>query len=157
MSTENSKKQSPDLTYFIVVDDNGNRRIGFRDHEQKEVIPPVYYVMLKLQNGKTIFNHGGDFKDGLAVMLNREGKFGLIDTKGNTVVPFRYDHVSNTVENGMIFFRLGNTCGFMKMDTSVVVEYPNCTVLVQTHDHVYHVEYNFGETQTEIDLDKINT
>ncbi len=35
------------------------------------------------------------FVEGVAAVQRPNGKYGMIDTEGNTVIPFRYDHISN--------------------------------------------------------------
>ena len=35
------------------------------------------------------------FLEGVAAMKNSKGKYGMIDTDGNTVIPFRYDYISS--------------------------------------------------------------
>jgi len=41
------------------------------------------------------------FLEGVAVCTNVEGKYGVIDTDGNTVIPFTYDYISN-ISSGTI-------------------------------------------------------
>lgn len=141
------------LVPFAFEDGDGNRRMGFKDADQKERRPAIYYVRVKFPDGSEIFNHDGEFNNGLAVVMNREGKFGLIDTDGNAVIPLQYDSISNVIVKDILFFRNGSTCGFMKTDGLVIAEYPGCTFLQQTHDHVYRIEYNGGDDRAELDLD----
>lgn len=141
------------LVPFAFEDGDGNRRMGFKDADQKERIPAIYYVRVKFPDGSEIFNLDGEFNNGLAVVMNREGKFGLIDTDGNAVIPLQYDSISNVIVKDILFFRNRSTCGFMKTDGLVIAEYPGCTFLQQTHDHVYRIEYNGGDDRAELDLD----
>lgn len=156
MRTVNENKNTAyfeELVPFAFEDSDGNRRMGFKDANQKENIPAIYYVRVKLSDGKEIFNHDGEFNNGLAVVMNREGKFGLIDTNGHAVIPLRYDSISNVIVKDILFFRIGSTCGFMKTNELVMAEYPDCTFFQQTHDHVYHIEYNGGDNCVELNLD----
>ena len=110
-------------------------------------------VRVKLPDGSEIFNHDGEFNNGLAVVMNREGKFGLIDTDGRVVIPLQYDTISNVIVKDILFFRKGSICGFMRMNELVIAEYPDCTFFQQTHDHVYRIEYNGGNDRVELNLD----
>ena len=141
------------LAPFAFEDGDGNRRMGFKDANQKETIPAIYYVRVKLPDGSEIFNHDGEFNNGLAVVMNREGKFGLIDTDGRVVIPLQYDTISNVTVKDILFFRKGSICGFMRMNELVIAEYPDCTFFQQTHDHVYRIEYNGGNDRVELNLD----
>ena len=138
---------------FILEDIDESRRIGYKDSNHQERIPPIYYVQVILPDGREIWNQDGEFQNGLAVVMNKEGRFGLIHADGSVVIPLQYDNISNVIVNDTLFFRKGSTCGFMKTNQLVIAEYPNCTYLQQKHDHVYRIEYNDGETQTELDLD----
>ena len=40
------------------------------------------------------------YLEGVAAM-EKDGYWGMVDTKGNTVIPFRYDYVSN-VSSGIV-------------------------------------------------------
>ena len=42
-----------------------------------------------------IYTYAGMFNEGLIVLGNRDGKKGVIDTNGNTVLPFVYDEISD--------------------------------------------------------------
>ena len=41
------------------------------------------------------------FVEGVAAVQKANGKYGMIDTEGNTVIPFRYDYISN-VSSGLV-------------------------------------------------------
>lgn len=41
------------------------------------------------------------FIEGVAAMQKKNGKYGMIDTEGNTVIPFRYSYISN-VSSGLV-------------------------------------------------------
>ena len=153
MDEKKNTERFEEIEPFVFEDSDGNRRMGYRDANQNERIPPEYYVRVKLLDGREILNHDGEFKNGLAVVMNREGRFGLIRTDGSVVIPLQYDSISNVIVNDILFFRKGSTCGFMKTNQLVIAEYPNCTYLQQKHGHVYRIEYNDGESQAELDLD----
>lgn len=69
------------------IQDGDNRLGGFIDHSGKMVIPPQYpSIWVASQNSAFEV-----FQQGIACVRNVDGKYGGIDTKGNTVVPFQYD------------------------------------------------------------------
>jgi hypothetical protein len=43
----------------------------------------------------------GPFVEGVAAMQKKNGKYGMIDTEGNTVIPFRYSYVSD-ISSGLV-------------------------------------------------------
>ena len=147
-----SEDKYSDLTAFVIKDGDDCIRMGFVDVEQKEQIPPIYYAKTKAADGEIIFNHDGVFRNGFAVVMNSEGKFGLIDKCGTIVIPLQYDSISNIVFNNIVFFRKGSSCGFMNMNQTVLAEYENCTSFYEVRKHVYAIEYNGGSEKTEVDL-----
>ncbi len=153
VSDSKNEKDFEELVPFFFEDIDENKRVGFKNKDQKEQIPPVYYAMLKLPNGKTVFNYDCNFRNGLAVVMERKGKFGLIDANGNTVIPLQYDYISNVIVNDILLFCSGSTCGFIKKNNFVIAEYHDCTLLQQTHDHTYLIKYNGGKSYAELDLD----
>ena len=144
-----------DLTAFVVADVNGNRRVGYRNKDQKVCIPPIYYTRVNFSDNKTVFNHDADFKNHLAVVMNAAGKFGIINTDGNAVIDLKYDALSNVIMNDIVFFRDGTTCGFMKLDGTVILQYPNCSVIQLKEGTLYSIEYEDGKKKTEVDLSLI--
>ena len=143
------------LTAFVVADVAGNRRVGYLNKHQKVCIPPTYYTRVNLPENKTVFNHGGDFKNHLAVVMNADGKFGIINTNEDVVVELKYDALSNVITNDIVFFREGGTCGFMRLDGSVILQYPNCTAIQLKEKTVYIIEYDNGKIKAEVDLSLI--
>lgn len=150
-----NEKRYPELTSFFCEDEDGGRRMGYLDADGKEHIPPVYYMKATGSDGKVIFNDDGEFKNGLAVVMDRNGRFGLIDRNGGIVIPLLYGSISNVLANNIVFFRKGGTCGFMKTDETVLAEYPDCTALQEIRAHVYEIEYDGGAKKTELNLDLI--
>ena len=50
------------------------------------------------------YNNGRDFRNGYAVVWNNNWEAALIDTEGNTVIPFgRYDDLSNVSDTGLVW------------------------------------------------------
>lgn len=144
-----------ELTPFFCEDEDGNRRIGYLDSDRKEHIPPKYYMKITGPDGKVIFNDNGEFRNGLAVVMDKNGRFGLIDQNGGTVIPAQYDSISNVLAHNIVFFRKGGTCGFMKTDETVLAEYADCTAFKEISEHIYEIEYDGGAKKTELDLDSI--
>lgn len=74
--------------YNIVSYSNGiillekDERYGYMNYTGAWIAQPIY------TNATT-------FSEGLAVLTLSNGKMGMIDTKGNIIVPFQYDHISN--------------------------------------------------------------
>ncbi len=61
---------------------------GYYSVEERWIVQPVY-------------SHAGPFVDGLAVVAGQNGKYGMIDTAGNVVLPRVYDSLS-TLSSGLI-------------------------------------------------------
>lgn len=64
------------------------RKYGYLDYTGKWVVQPQLI-------------HGGAFVEGVAAIQNESGKWGMIDTKGNAVIPFKYSYVSN-ISSGLV-------------------------------------------------------
>lgn len=152
MNEEKGMMQYDEWTAFVIADSDDYIRMGFMDAAQKERIPPIYYAKTKASDGKIVFNHNGVFRNSFAVVMDIEGKFGLIDKNGAVVIPLRYNSISNIILNDIIFFRKGNTCGFMNLNQTILVEYENCTSFCEVKKHVYAIEYNGGNEKTEVNL-----
>ena len=140
-----------ELTSFILNEDD-NIRMGFADSNQKEQIPPIYYAKVKTSDGRVVFNHDGVFQKNFAVVMDSEGKFGLINRNGIAVIPLQYDSISNIILKNIVFFRQGSTCGFMNINQTILAEYPNCTSFREVRNHMYAIEYNGGSEKKELDL-----
>ena len=70
----------------LTLEKNG--LYGYYDHTGRWISEPVY-------------TDAGPFLQGLAVVCNSSGKYGMIDTEGNTVLEFGYDYISD-VSTGII-------------------------------------------------------
>lgn len=103
----------------------------------------------------TTYEFIGDFDNHLAVVMNASKKFGIINTDGDVVIELKYDALSNVITNDIVFFREGATCGFMRLDASVVLQYPNCTSIQLKEETLYIIEYDDGKKKTEVDLSLI--
>lgn len=143
------------LTAFVVADVADNRRVGYLNKDQKVCIPPIYYTRVNLPENKTVFNHDVDFKNHLAVVMNTDGKFGIINTDGDVVIELKYDALSNVITNDIVFFREGATCGFMRLDGSVILQYPNCISIQLKEGTAYIIKYDDGKKETKVDLSLI--
>ena len=55
-----------------------------------------------------IYTYAGMFNEGLAVLGNRDGKKGVIDINGNTVLPFVYDEISDISGGAIAAFEKQN-------------------------------------------------
>lgn len=79
--------------------------IGYIDSTGTMVIQPQFKYNPKLYNFNT------DFKDGFALM-NHNGKFGAIDTKGNAVVPLKYESIERA-GNGLFVVKYKKKTGYV--------------------------------------------
>lgn len=71
-----------------------NERYGYIDKTGKEMIPVVYEdIRLK-------YSYTGAF-------VKKNGKWGFLNWQGNIVLPFQYDILSSTHENGLIAANIG--------------------------------------------------
>lgn len=142
-----------EMGIFVIAEsgDNGDIRVGYKNKENTLCIPPVYYSRLNLPTGKVLINPDGEFKNGLAVVMNGDGKFGMINTNGSMVITPKYDSLSNVIINDLVFFRIGTVSGFMKIDECIVAEYQDCVGIRRKEAHIYTIEHDNGKN-TEIDL-----
>ena len=74
-----------DSNLCLVSNDN---QFGFIDRNGKEVIPPVYGIRSVNPN-----------KSGHIPASNRENGCGVIDTRNNIIIPFKYEDIENVGEN----------------------------------------------------------
>ena len=65
-----------------------DRKYGYLDYTGKWVVQPDLL-------------QGGAFVEGVAAVQNKAGHWGMIDTAGNAVIPFKYDYVSN-ISSGLV-------------------------------------------------------
>lgn len=65
-----------------------NRKFGYLDYTGKWIVQPELL-------------HAGPFVEGVAAVQNKSGKWGMIDTEGKTVIPFKYKYVSN-ISSGLV-------------------------------------------------------
>jgi hypothetical protein len=87
---------------------NDNERIGFINGKSQLVIPMIY-------KQARISIKGGQFYNGLAAVKNIYNKWGYINIKGGTVIPFNFDeaesfgnninkNIAKVSSNGRVFF-----------------------------------------------------
>ncbi|WNF36744.1 WG repeat-containing protein [Bacillaceae bacterium IKA-2] len=100
---------------FSNKDMHGKFRYGYLNKACEEVIPLQY-------------ESASDFKDGVAVVKIKEGKFALIDRYGNGVVIFNYFFVGNYGDN-LLSFRCGvkEKYGYLNTRGDIVIK-PRFTV-----------------------------
>ena len=65
-----------------------DRKYGYLDYTGKWVMQPDLL-------------NANPFIEGVASVQNKSGKWGMIDTQGNTVIPFKYEYVSN-ISSGLV-------------------------------------------------------
>ena len=88
---------------------DGNYRYGYLNKEGNVAIPLQYET-------------ASDFKDSLAVVKIKEGKFALIDKHGNIVTTFHYFYVGNYGDKLLAFKKTSNDrLGYLDMKGNVVI------------------------------------
>ncbi len=63
-------------------------KYGYLDYTGKWVVQPDLL-------------NAGPFLEGVAAVQNKMGKWGMVDTEGNAVIPFKYEYVSN-ISSGLV-------------------------------------------------------
>ena len=93
------------LKYFPVMQ---NGKMGFRDLDGKIVIEPK-------------FDYAGMFSEGLST-VQLDDKFGLIDEKGNYVLPLTAFEFLGCVHNGLASFRANDKYGFVNTKRQEIIK-----------------------------------
>ena len=94
----------------------GNAKEQVKDVKLIEVQNPDYTFTYKTEDGNIIFNNLEQqlsFVDGIAVIV-KEGKFGLVNLKGQYIVEPIYDYISE-LHDGMYAFFIQDITGFVKI------------------------------------------
>lgn len=104
----------------------GNDKIGFIDKTGNMVIPMIYEhiystSMIKSDDNAGIGNRKSPgFSEGL-ISVDKEGKWGVIDKQGNTVIPFKDNSPVGSFHNGLASFASGEKHGFINSSGEVVI------------------------------------
>ena len=108
-------------------------RIGFYSADGRQIAPPVYEAASDFQDGFAVVKKDGRygylrldgteiapvykearyFKDGFAPV--KDGKWGVINEKGETAVPFLYDDAGPFVSEGLLAVKKDGKWGFIDM------------------------------------------
>lgn len=72
-----------------------------------------------------IYNHALSFKNGFAPVENKEHKWGLINHRGDTVIPEIYDDLSDVCE-GLVVAKQGNNYGYLDTAGNVAIPFIFC-------------------------------
>lgn len=94
----------------------GKTKEQVKDVKLIEVQNPDYTFTYKTEDGNIIFNNLEQqlsFIDGIAVIV-KEGKFGLVNPKGQYIVEPIYDYISG-LHDGMYSFFIQDITGFVKI------------------------------------------
>jgi hypothetical protein len=88
-----------------------NGKYGFISTKTGEAITPVKYDAAKEWTHKS-FTSGDDFHSGYLAEVQLDGKWGCIDTRGNEIIPLKYDELNI---HGSDWFpaRIGSKWGFI--------------------------------------------
>lgn len=94
------------------------------DHEDIRSHPVGYFNFID-KSGKCVISgnyaNARDFKDGYAAVSDGD-KWGLIDAKGNLIIPFKYNYVSDfDAQSGLIPVRKGELYGFIDLSNKLVL------------------------------------
>jgi len=88
-----------------------NSKLGFINYEGNLVIPPIYendsYDVIRDESEMNLneanYNNKCKFSDGL-ISLKKEGKYGILNTKGETIVPFEYEYIGDFHDSLAVYF-----------------------------------------------------
>lgn len=90
---------------------------GYIDTEGNEVVPCIYC-------GTEYGNRGFDFSEGMAVVINKDGKYGFINRKGEIVVKPQFQEAASFSEGVAAVFSDGNL-NFVGKDGKIVERLSN--------------------------------
>ena len=94
-----------------------NRLWGYIDVEGNEVVPCIY-------RGTEYGNRGFDFSEGMAVVINKDGKYGFINRKGEVVVKPQFQQAASFSEGVAAVCSDGNL-NFVGKDGKIVERLSN--------------------------------
>ncbi len=81
-----------------------------------------------------LYDKATRFSGGVAAkMFKKNGKFGLIDKSGETVVDFKYDNIEISYDNFMAFTGIVNEYGFTELGTYTILK-PDGTEIFSLSD-----------------------
>lgn len=127
------------LALVGILDNNKRRKMGYINTKGIPVIPLEYsasrffnegltamekapngriedkYIFLDINGNqaiKTVFKSAENFHEGLATVGNSDYKYGMINKKGELVVPYKYNYITD-MEEGFAKVELGNKNGFI--------------------------------------------
>lgn len=113
---------------LIITTISSDSACGFIDNTGREVIPLIYHDIsgsdIKLPSENPTW--GGrttGFSEGLAVVKKeQDGKWGVIDTSGNTVIDFKFAADSlSSFHSGLAKFTRNGKCGFINTKGEIVI------------------------------------
>ncbi len=95
-----------DDSYYVVIE---NGRYGFIDKTGLEVIPSIYRKV------------GFNIKEEL-VAVKQEGKWGFINLKNETIIPFEYDKAFAFIDN-LAFVQKGEFFGCINKENETIIDF----------------------------------
>ena len=130
-------------------DDNGlcmvriDDTYGYINYEGEEQIPVIYEYIYNFENGITVAKKGGrygiidehnniihdfdldytdmrELRNGYATMKDKQGKLGVIDSKGNVVIPCKYDSLVVLDKDGKAKVELNGTVSVIDINGNQV-------------------------------------
>ncbi len=103
----------------FVRDHITNFHVGYIDKTAFEVIPTVYFGRFVVKD-QPKFVHFPRFEEGRAALINKEGKFGYVNTSHEVCVPFAYDNTFHFSEH-LAAVQKGEKWGYVdKMGNTVI-------------------------------------
>ena len=96
-------------------------KIGFVDKTGKEVIPTIYDNISSIHVWSDMFS--STTKTGFSedvVGVEKDGKWGVIDTQGNTVIPFEFERIEG-FSDGLAVIYSGGKHGYIDMQGNIII------------------------------------
>ena len=149
---------------FLEVNDNGLK--GIIDSDLKIIIPPKYASIFGpdqagmyrvedparrehygyVRHGKLvipcIYNRVNGFTNGVATIRNFENKWGVIDVNGHTIIPFEYDEMGISMNEGLIAVKKGGKYGYIDIFNNVVIPFK------------YEIAHDFFNRTAQVKIDE---
>ncbi|MEG0612973.1 MAG: WG repeat-containing protein [Clostridium sp.] len=101
---------SNSMSLVGIPNDSNGYLFGYINKSGLEVIPPV-------------FIEGNDFKDGLALVKNKNGLYQVIDMTGHATTTFPYKYVGNYGEKLFTFSKdIGGLIGYVSIDGRIIIK-----------------------------------
>lgn len=149
---------------LLEINDNGRK--GLIDSNLKVVIPVRYKNIFGpdqagmyhvedpvksehygyVRNGKLvvpcIYYRANGFTNGVATVANQDKKWGVIDVNGNTIIPFEYDWMGISMNEGMIAAKKDGKYGYIDIFNNVLIPFK------------YDIAHDFFNRRASVKIDE---